>query len=228
MVWEVYLARMPEKRPVVSTVAKPVRSLPDTEYGTESDSPRGPTICMCASRVWYTTRRDMARVIGKVHVMSMYEERLSSVERDLRQFKTDSVKSYGNMAHETGIVRGLIEDVIGRMTTLSATTERRFERMHIRLDGMDAHLEYMDKRLEGVNARLDGVDTHLERLDKRVDDVNGHLERLDKRGDRVETTLSGHTTRLDRLETRIDRLETTLGEHTSLLTQILARLPEKP
>jgi chaperonin cofactor prefoldin len=42
------------------------------------------------------------------------------------------------------------ENAIGRLATLSDTTEKRFERIDIRLNAMDAHRESMDKRLERV------------------------------------------------------------------------------
>ena len=111
-----------------------------------------------------------------------YEERLAAVEVDLRQFKTDTVKAYGNLAHEVGIVRGLIETDIGRMATLSATMERRFERVDIHLDGMDAHLEHMDKRIDRLETTL-----------------GEHTTRLD----RLETTLGEHTSLLTQILARL-------------------------
>ncbi len=52
------------------------------------------------------------------------------------------------------IIKGLTENAIGRLATLSNTTEKHFERIDIRLDAMDAHLESMDKRLERVENML--------------------------------------------------------------------------
>jgi DNA topoisomerase IA len=86
--------------------------------------------------------------------MPTQEERLTTVEYDLKQFKTETIKAYGDMAFEMTIIKGLTENAIGRLSTLSSTTEKHFERVDIRLDAMDAHLESMDKRLERVETLL--------------------------------------------------------------------------
>jgi hypothetical protein len=86
--------------------------------------------------------------------MPTQEERLTTVEYDLKQFKTETIKAYGDMAFEMTIVKGLTENVIGRLSTLSTATEKHFERVDIRLDAMDAHLESIDKRLDRVETLL--------------------------------------------------------------------------
>ena len=86
--------------------------------------------------------------------MPTQEERLTTVEYDLKQFKTETIKAYGDMAFEMTIIKGLTENAIGRLSTLSNTTEKHFERVGIRLDAMDAHLESMDKRLDRVETLL--------------------------------------------------------------------------
>ena len=86
--------------------------------------------------------------------MPTQEERLTIVEYDLKQFKTETIKAYQDMAFEMTIIKSLTENAIGRLTTLSNTTEKHFERVDIRLDAMDAHLESMDKRLDRVEDML--------------------------------------------------------------------------
>src|SRR5712692_11346806 len=93
--------------------------------------------------------------------MQTQEELLTTVEFDLKQYKTETIKAYGDMAFEMTIVKGLTENAIGRLATLSDTTEKRFERVDIRLNAMDAHLESMDKSLNQMNTRLDRVETML-------------------------------------------------------------------
>ena len=95
--------------------------------------------------------------------MPTQEERLQTVEYDLKQFKTETIKAYGDMAFEMTIIKGLTENAIGRLSTLSNTTEKHFERVDIRLDAIDAHLESMDKHLERV-------ETHLEQLETKFDE----------------------------------------------------------
>lgn len=89
--------------------------------------------------------------------MPTQEERLTTVEYDLKQFKTETIKAYGDMAFEMTIIKGLTENAIGRLSTLSSTTEKHFERLDIRLDAMDAHLESMDKRLEREESILNQI-----------------------------------------------------------------------
>lgn len=96
--------------------------------------------------------------------MPTQEERLETVEFNLRQFKTETIKAYGDMAYEMVIIKGLTENAIGRLATLSDTMEKRFERVDIRLNGMDAHLETMESRLSRVETRLDTIDARLEEL----------------------------------------------------------------
>src|SRR5260370_7724087 len=103
--------------------------------------------------------------------MPTQEERLQTVEFDLRQFKTETIKAYGDMAFEMTIIKGLTENAIGRLATLSDTTEKHFERVDIRLDGMNAHLESMDKRLERV-------ETHRQQLEPKFDDQPTLLTQL--------------------------------------------------
>ena len=86
--------------------------------------------------------------------MPTQEERLTILEYNLKQFKTETIKAYGDMAFEMTIVKGLTENAIGRLAALSDKTEKHFEHVDIRLDAMDAHLESMDKRLERVENML--------------------------------------------------------------------------
>jgi len=64
------------------------------------------------------------------------------------------------MAMEITMVKGLTEDAVKRLASLSDQMERRFERV--------------DSRFERVGTRLDEMDVHLESLDGRL----GRLENL--------------------------------------------------
>ncbi len=127
--------------------------------------------------------------------MPTQEERLQRVEFDLRQFKTETIKAYGDMAFEMTIIKGLTENAIGRLATLSDTTEKHFERVDIRLDAMDAHLESMDKRLERVETHLEQLE---ESMDKRLERVETHFEQL-------ETKFDEHTTLLTQILARLPK-----------------------
>ena len=93
--------------------------------------------------------------------MPTQEERLETVEYGLKQFKTETIKAYGDMAFEMTIIKGLTENAIGRLAVLSDTIEKRFERIDIRLNAMDAHLESMDKRFTSTDQQLAEVKQDL-------------------------------------------------------------------
>jgi hypothetical protein len=47
--------------------------------------------------------------------MATQEERLTQVEQELNQFKTDTIRSYQNMALEVTWIKGLTEDTVKRL-----------------------------------------------------------------------------------------------------------------
>ena len=79
--------------------------------------------------------------------MSTQEERLETVEYNLRQFKTETVKVYQDMAFEMTMIKGLTEDTIKRLAKLSDTMENRFERVDTRLDRVESMLAQILARL---------------------------------------------------------------------------------
>jgi len=86
--------------------------------------------------------------------MPTQEERVTILKYDLKQYKTETIKAYGEMAVEMTMVKGLTEDAVKRLASLKVQIEQRFERVDTRLDSMDAHLEGMDTRLERVEHLL--------------------------------------------------------------------------
>ncbi len=82
--------------------------------------------------------------------MPTQEERLDKVEFNLRQFKTETVRVYQDMAFEMTIIKGLKEDFIKQLAALSSTMEKRFDEVDRRFERIDTRLEAMDTRLETV------------------------------------------------------------------------------
>ncbi len=93
--------------------------------------------------------------------MPTQEERLDTVEFNLRQFKTETVRAYQDMAFEMTIIKGLTEDSIRRLSTLSSTMEKRF-------DGVDQRFERIDTRLDVMDTRLDRVESMLAQVLERL------------------------------------------------------------
>ena len=74
------------------------------------------------------------------------------------------------------------------------------QRVHIRFDGMDTRLDWMDKRFDRIDTRFDGIDTRLDGIDKRFDGIDGRLDGMDKRFDRIDGRLDGMDERLRGVE----------------------------
>ncbi len=77
----------------------------------------------------------------------MQEERLETAEYNLRQFKTETVRVYQDMAFEMTMIKGLTEDTIKRLAKLSDTMEKRFEQVDTRLDRVESMLAQILARL---------------------------------------------------------------------------------
>jgi chromosome segregation ATPase len=111
--------------------------------------------------------------------MPTQEERLTILEYDLKQYKTETIKAYGEMAIELTMVKGLTEDAVKRLASLKTEIEQRFVRVDTRLDAMDAHLDQMDIRLDRVETRLDQMDIRLDQMETWLDRVDTSLNRME-------------------------------------------------
>ena len=75
--------------------------------------------------------------------MPTQEERLTIVEYDLKQFKTETVKVYGDMAFEMTIIKGLTQELRQDVSGIGK-----------RLDQMDTRLDRIETLLTQILARL--------------------------------------------------------------------------
>ena len=83
---------------------------------------------------------------------------------NLRQFKTETVRVYQDIAFEMTIIKGLKEDFIKQLAALSSTIEKRFDEV--------------DRRFERIDTCLDAMDTHLIRMDTRMERVESMLAQI--------------------------------------------------
>ncbi|HEX6484984.1 MAG TPA: hypothetical protein VF043_39565 [Ktedonobacteraceae bacterium] len=79
--------------------------------------------------------------------MPTQEERLTIVEYDLKQFKTETIKAYGEVAMELVMVKGLTEDAVKRLASLKTQIDQQFERVDTRLDRVETLLAQILARL---------------------------------------------------------------------------------
>lgn len=86
--------------------------------------------------------------------MPTQEERLTILEYDLKQYKTETIKAYGEMAIEMTMIKGLTEDAVKRLASLRTQVEQHFERVDTQLDQMDIRLDQMDTRLDRIENML--------------------------------------------------------------------------
>jgi hypothetical protein len=93
--------------------------------------------------------------------MATQEERLDTVEFNLRQFKTETIKAYGDMAYEMVIIKGLGEDSIKRLTTVT----RQIENMDGHLSTIEHNLETMQTQ---VSQRFNTIETMLNQILERL------------------------------------------------------------
>jgi flagellar capping protein FliD len=100
--------------------------------------------------------------------MPTQEERLTILEYNLKQYKTETIKAYGEMAIELTMVKGLTEDAVKRLASLKTQIEQRFERVDTRLDAMDSHLDQMETRFDLMDTHLDRVENMLAQILTRL------------------------------------------------------------
>jgi uncharacterized protein Yka (UPF0111/DUF47 family) len=100
--------------------------------------------------------------------MPTQEERIGTLEFNLNQFKTETIKAYGDMAFEMTIIKGLTQDGITRLATLSHTVEKKFDEVGTRLDGMGAHIENIETRLSSMETKVDAIQTTLTQILERL------------------------------------------------------------
>ncbi len=75
--------------------------------------------------------------------MPTQEERLNIVEYDLKHFKTETIKAYGDMAMELVMVKGLTEEAVKRLMNVGRTLDEHTTR----LDRIEAMLTQILERL---------------------------------------------------------------------------------
>lgn len=85
--------------------------------------------------------------------MTAQEERLEIVEYDLKHFKTETIKAYGDMAMELVMVKGLTEDSVKRLIGVKRTLDEHT----ILLNKQNERLDGFDQRFAAVEGKLDQI-----------------------------------------------------------------------
>ena len=93
--------------------------------------------------------------------MPTQEERLTIVEYDFKQFKTETIKAYGDMAIELVMVKGLAEDAVKRLASLKVQIDQQTEQLNTQLEAIDAHLDSLQEKASKTDKRLDSIEAQL-------------------------------------------------------------------
>ena len=93
--------------------------------------------------------------------MPTQEERLETVEYGLRQFKTETIKAYGETAIELVKVKGLTEDAVKRLASLKAQIDQQSKQVSTQLEAIDAHLSFLQESTNKTDKRLDSIEAQL-------------------------------------------------------------------
>jgi peptidoglycan hydrolase CwlO-like protein len=107
--------------------------------------------------------------------MPTQEERLETVEYGLKQFKTETIKAYGETAIELVMVKGLTEDAVKRLASLKTQIEQQSKQVNTQLEAIDAHLSFLQESANKTDKRLDSIEIQLTKTDKRLDSVETQL-----------------------------------------------------
>jgi hypothetical protein len=89
--------------------------------------------------------------------MPTQEERLQTLEYGLKQFKTETIKAYGEVAIELIMVKGLTEDAVKRLASLGMQVEQvdqRFVNLNQQITGIQQEISGLKDLLLQVLARL--------------------------------------------------------------------------
>jgi hypothetical protein len=99
--------------------------------------------------------------------MPTQEERLTIVEYDLKHFKTETIKAYGEIAMELVMVKGLTEDAVKRLMTLRTVLDQQMAAMKRDIQQLQATIDVHTTRLDTLGRMETLLTQILERLPEK-------------------------------------------------------------
>ena len=99
------------------------------------------------------------------------EERLTTLEYNLDQFKAEATTYYQEMAMQVTMTRGLTEDAVKRLMQLRIQVDKRF-------NSTDQQLVEVKQELAEVKQDSSDHTTRLDRLETKVDAVQITLAQI--------------------------------------------------
>ena len=100
--------------------------------------------------------------------MPTSDERLTTVEYNLDQFKAEATTYYQEMAMQVTITKGLTEDAVKRLMQLRIQVDKRFDSTDQQLTEMKQELARVKQDMSGHTTRLDRIETLLAQILARL------------------------------------------------------------
>ncbi len=99
------------------------------------------------------------------------EERLTTLEYNLDQFKAEATTYYQEMAMQVTMSKGLTEDAVKRLMQLRIQVDKRF-------NSTDQQLAEVKQELAGLKQDISDHTPRLDRLETKVDAVQTTLAQI--------------------------------------------------
>ena len=115
--------------------------------------------------------------------MPTQEERLETVEYGLKQFKTETIKAYQEMALELTMVKGHCEDAVKRLMTLRTALDQQMAEVKQDIHQLQMGMAEVKQDIHQLQM---GFDAHTALLNEHTRVLNEHTTRFD----RLETLLT--------------------------------------
>jgi chromosome segregation ATPase len=106
------------------------------------------------------------------------EERLTTLEYDLDQFKAEATTYYQEMAMQVTMTKGLTEDAVKRLMQLRIQVDKRFNSTDQQLAEVKQDLAGAKQDLAGVKQDISDHTTRLDRLETKVDRLQTLLTQI--------------------------------------------------
>jgi chromosome segregation ATPase len=106
------------------------------------------------------------------------EERLTTLEYGLDQYKAEATTYYQEMAMQVTMTRGLTEDAVKRLMQLRIQVDKRFNNTDQQLVEVKQELAEVKQELAKVKRDMSDHTTRLDRLETKVDAVQTILAQI--------------------------------------------------
>jgi uncharacterized protein YoxC len=124
------------------------------------------------------------------------EDRLNVLEHNFKQFKTDTIRAYQDLASELSMIAGLTDNTIGRLRTLSDNMNSRFDWTDQRFDTLNQQVYDLGQDVKAVRQDMN---SRFETTNQQIAEVR---QDMNSRFDQVLNALTALATKLDQQQSQ--------------------------